>query len=186
MSSSNEPDVLPEVPPPREEEAPPATGAPGRAWRPALVPDGRRRTPSDWLELALFASILILALATPTKTADGRPNAPGMAWLDRTTGGGLCFFKRFSGIECGGCGLTRAYVQLAHLHPIEAVKLNPLAPAVFAWSTWHLLTVLSRLFLRKRLLHGLPERWVWRGYVATFLGFFLLGTYRLIEGLLRT
>jgi hypothetical protein len=109
-----------------------------------------------------------------------------MTWLDRYTGGGLCTFKRFTGIECGGCGLTRAYVQLAHLHLVEAVKLNPIAPIVFAWTTWHLLVVLARVFLRKRLLHGIPPDWVWRGYVGTFLGFAALGTYRLIEGLLRT
>ena len=92
--------------------------------------------------------------------------------------------RRLTGIECAGCGLTRGFVQLAHGHPIAAVRLNPLTPVIFAWCLWHLVEVASFVLLRdRRLSAGIPSRWVWRGYGTFFLGLAILAVYRLILGL---
>jgi hypothetical protein len=37
-----------------------------------------------------------------------------------------CPFRLLTGCQCPGCGSTRAFYQLLHLHPIEAFKFNPL------------------------------------------------------------
>jgi hypothetical protein len=37
-----------------------------------------------------------------------------------------CPFRTFTGLQCPGCGSTRAFYQLLHLHPVAAFKLNPL------------------------------------------------------------
>jgi hypothetical protein len=37
-----------------------------------------------------------------------------------------CPFRLVTGLQCPGCGTTRACYQLIHLHPIAAFKLNPL------------------------------------------------------------
>src|SRR5438477_9825078 len=37
-----------------------------------------------------------------------------------------CPFRLVTGWQCPGCGSTRAFYQLLHLHPVAAFKLNPL------------------------------------------------------------
>jgi len=37
-----------------------------------------------------------------------------------------CPFRLLTGMQCPGCGSTRACYQLVHLHPVAAFKLNPL------------------------------------------------------------
>lgn len=171
------------------ESAPPTTdastieGAPGRAWRPSfvrsLVAPGRY----DWLELLGFVLVLVLSVATPAADASGQPNAPLQETIQTYTGGGVCLWRRTLGIECGGCGLTRGFVQLGHGHLLQAIALNPLTPAIFAWCLWRTAELGSLVLFRRRLQHGIPVRWVWRGYGAFFFGFVILATYRLILGL---
>ena len=43
-----------------------------------------------------------------------------------------CFFKRVFGLECLGCGLTRAFVLTAHLEPAMAFTAHKLGPLL--WS----------------------------------------------------
>ena len=38
----------------------------------------------------------------------------------------ICIFKNITGIECAGCGLTRAFLFLAHGQLSKAIKHNPL------------------------------------------------------------
>lgn len=157
-------------------------GASGlRPWRPALFRSGERPTSYDRLELLLFAAVMVLAFATAPYDAAGRENAPLRQLLEERTGGGLCVWKRVTGRACGGCGLTRGFVQLAHGHPIAALRLNPLTPVVFLWFAWHTAVVAARN-VGWRLVHGLPPAVVWRLYGIAFFGFAALGFVRLILG----
>lgn len=45
----------------------------------------------------------------------------------------LCTFRRFTGMSCPGCGLTRSFVFLAHGQLSLAFQMNPLGPIAFAW-----------------------------------------------------
>ncbi|HEX3030153.1 MAG TPA: DUF2752 domain-containing protein [Clostridia bacterium] len=40
--------------------------------------------------------------------------------------GNTCLFKLFSGMPCPGCGMTRAYMRLAHLNISAALFYHPL------------------------------------------------------------
>jgi len=42
-----------------------------------------------------------------------------------------CIIKYTFGIECPGCGMTRAILFLGHGQIITAIKLNPLSPLVY-------------------------------------------------------
>lgn len=37
----------------------------------------------------------------------------------------LCHFKRWSGIDCPGCGMTRAFISLARGRVVDAWRYNP-------------------------------------------------------------
>ena len=46
-------------------------------------------------------------------------------------GGSICLIKHFFGIECYGCGLTRAFQHAIHLDFIGAIEFNQLICVVF-------------------------------------------------------
>ena len=45
---------------------------------------------------------------------------------------GSCTYKRFVGVECPGCGLTRCFISLAHGRPVAAWNFNPAGILFFA------------------------------------------------------
>ena len=55
----------------------------------------------------------------------------------------LCAFHNLTGLPCPGCGLTRAWVSIAHGHLSESLVWHPLGPFLFGcalfyvvWSAW--------------------------------------------------
>lgn len=44
----------------------------------------------------------------------------------QTTWAPQCWFYRWTGWKCPGCGTQRAVYELFHLHPAQAFRLNPL------------------------------------------------------------
>lgn len=49
-----------------------------------------------------------------------------------------CIFLSITGLECPGCGSTRAAHQLLNGHVLHAVDLNPLAMVALPWLLWRL------------------------------------------------
>lgn len=43
----------------------------------------------------------------------------------------LCVFHAVTGLDCPGCGMTRAAWMLMHGHPIESLKQNPFLFVIF-------------------------------------------------------
>ena len=138
----------------------------------------------DRLELAFFLGVLILALSTAPFDAAGLPNAPFKSAVEQGTGGGLCVFKRWSGIDCGGCGLTRAFVQLAHGSLLRAILLNPMAPIAFLWVLARTLQLLLYVLLGRRLEYGFRNEWKWRFYGFCGVAFLMLTLARFSCGAL--
>jgi hypothetical protein len=44
----------------------------------------------------------------------------------------LCTWRRWFGVECPGCGMTRSFVFMGHLDPWAAFGMNKLGPFLFA------------------------------------------------------
>ena len=63
-----------------------------------------------------------------------------------------CPFRLVTGFQCPGCGSTRAFYQLLHLHPLAAFKLNPLMVLTMPFIIYGLLG-----FTRSAVL-GRPQR----------------------------
>jgi len=43
----------------------------------------------------------------------------------------LCGFKRWTGMPCPGCGLTRSWTYLAHGDLVSALRMNLIGPVLF-------------------------------------------------------
>ena len=53
-----------------------------------------------------------------------------ISWLESHQG--TCFYKRFLGIECPGCGMQRAFIELLKGNILESIILYPaLFPLLF-------------------------------------------------------
>ena len=89
-----------------------------------------------WLGLAAGATFLFLFT----------PASPANQFFPQ------CPFRTLTGFQCPGCGSTRAFYQLLHLHPIEAFKLNPLMVLTLPF------IVYGFLGFTKSALTGRPQR----------------------------
>lgn len=67
-------------------------------------------TAAAWLTLAAVGAFLFFF----------NPASPSNQFFPK------CPFRLITGLQCPGCGSTRAFYQLLHLHPVAAFKLNPL------------------------------------------------------------
>ena len=67
-------------------------------------------TAGVWLSLSAIAIFVFFF----------NPASPSNQWFPK------CPFRLVTGMQCPGCGSTRAFYQLLHLHPIAAFKFNPL------------------------------------------------------------
>ena len=43
----------------------------------------------------------------------------------------VCFYQRFLGVSCPGCGLTRSFTYMAHGHALDAFRMHKLGPVLF-------------------------------------------------------
>jgi hypothetical protein len=82
-----------------------------------------------------------------------------------------CPFRLLTGWQCPGCGSTRAFYQLLHLHPVAAFKFNPLMVLTLPFLVFIFLRFTSSAIL------GKPQRalsipsvyfWVWFGLLLFF------------------
>ena len=70
---------------------------------------------------------------------------------------GLCMFRRVTGADCPGCGLTRSFVSMAHGQVLTALHYNLAGPFIFVWVAFAIpyqTFQVARIFLGYR-----PMRW---------------------------
>lgn len=90
----------------------------------------------------------------------------------------VCVSRLVVGIPCGGCGLTRAFVSLAHGEWRAALDYNLLAPLWMGWMVGWWLLALVRLAQRRPLpttptpLAGLAAILLGLFWGARLVGFF--------------
>ncbi len=134
----------------------------------------------DWLEVVFFCAILLMGAITSPLNAAGEPNAPLDRWLHEHTGGGVCLYKRVTGIECPGCGLSRGFVQLEHGNLVESLHLNPLTPVVFFLMIVRLARTMTLCFLGREVSNRVPWPLAWKLWGGLAAAFALLGVHRVI------
>ena len=47
----------------------------------------------------------------------------------------LCAFRLVTGHRCPGCGMTRGFLYMFRLEPLNALRANPMSPVIFAIAT---------------------------------------------------
>src|SRR5213075_707776 len=77
-------------------------------------------TPDRVRQLAAAATIWVGLTAISVFLFFFNPSSPANQFFPK------CPFRLATGWQCPGCGSTRAFYQLLHLHPVAAFKLNPL------------------------------------------------------------
>ncbi|MDY6834005.1 MAG: DUF2752 domain-containing protein [Chloroflexota bacterium] len=55
------------------------------------------------------------------------------SWFWAWSGPGLCIFHHLTGLDCPGCGMTRAFHALSHGNPGEAWTYNIFSPFLFVF-----------------------------------------------------
>jgi len=61
-------------------------------------------------------------------------------WLEQHTG--TCSWKQYFGVECPGCGMQRAFIELLKGHLIDSIRIYPaLIPMIilFLFTALHLI-----------------------------------------------
>jgi Protein of unknown function (DUF2752) len=82
-----------------------------------------------------------------------------------------CPFRLLTGFQCPGCGSTRAFYQLIHLHPLAAFKLNPLMMLTLPFIIYGLLGFTHSAITGKpqrRILIPSVYLWGWLGLLIFF------------------
>lgn len=113
--------------------------------------------------LGVLIGVYVLSFALPMPGGDGRI-------LRLPT---VCPFNHATGLPCPGCGLTRAFVSIAHGHLVDAVRWHALSPVLFFLGLVYLVDYAARVFAGKSLLRIGPlwnSRAGWAASVV-FLGY---------------
>lgn len=50
----------------------------------------------------------------------------------------LCTFRRWTGMSCPGCGLTRSFVYMGHFAISDAFRMHWLGPVLYGLTLWQL------------------------------------------------
>ena len=55
----------------------------------------------------------------------------------------ICPFHHYTGLHCGGCGMTRGVIAAIHGNIVGAFKFHPLSiPLLLLWVLWTITTIL--------------------------------------------
>ncbi|MCX7010269.1 MAG: DUF2752 domain-containing protein [Kiritimatiellaeota bacterium] len=91
-----------------------------------------------------------------------------------------CLFLRFTGYPCMFCGMTRAFLLMAHGDIAGAWQIAPLGVPLFVLSVAAVVWGAACLVTGRKLLVRLPWRWVFAVGVGLLLANWI---YRLSAGL---
>ncbi len=102
----------------------------------------------------------------------------GYVLIFHTTGLGFpCVLHEFTGLQCGGCGLTRAAVALLHLDFAAAFSYHALWPVFAAYFLWVGGSAASA-YVRRGEIRLLPgEWWMHATVLAVIVGYGILRNF---------
>lgn len=94
----------------------------------ALPAKPQRKMHVSYQWFMLLGAVAVLAAAVLLRLEPGgKVEMPGAGRLPA-----LCMWKQTAGINCPGCGLTRAFIAIAHGQWTSAWRFNGAAPFIFA------------------------------------------------------
>lgn len=91
------------------------------------LPDRRARRQHHLLILVAVIVVLVLAFALEVRS----PTQVGIRGIEGVLPPS-CRFRTWTGLDCPSCGLTRAFISIAHGDLSAALAFNPVSPLVFA------------------------------------------------------
>ena len=105
--------------------------------------------------LLLVLCVVVVAMSMLMRTDDSSSvYLPGSSWPMPDS----CLTKRYIGMDCPGCGMTRAFIQIGHGRFAQAAQLNAASFIVYAFFViqipWHAMQL-----LRIRNGDGPLDRW---------------------------
>ena len=104
--------------------------------------------------------------------------AIAVLWVYKPTPHGLlrCTFHELTGLQCPGCGATRAAWLLVHGHPLLAMRYHLLLVLAMPWTGWLWVRHLADLWRGGPPQAKLPPPQAWMGYgvVVLLLAFWIL------------
>ncbi|MFT6159051.1 MAG: hypothetical protein ACJAZO_000049 [Myxococcota bacterium] len=97
---------------------------------------------SDGFTFALCSTIVLLAVVMSPST--------GFLHLGPLEIPELCTWRRWFGVECPGCGLTRSFVFMGHGSIAAAWDMNKIGPPLFLLVASQIPYRFWKMFIRKR------------------------------------
>lgn len=94
---------------------------------PARAGARQRRLEYHLMFLVLSVVVLVLSMTMSVRGAGTQVSLP---FLDRPLPE-LCHMRRFTGLDCPGCGLTRSFISLGHGDVVAAWQFNPAGIVLF-------------------------------------------------------
>ena len=82
-----------------------------------------------------------------------------------------CLFRQLTGLQCPGCGSTRACYHLLHLDPVTAFKLNPLMVLTLPFIVYGFLGYTRSALTgrpQRRIFIPPPYLWAWLAVMMVF------------------
>ena len=121
---------------------------------------------------------LILALCAAALVAAGSLRVEGRTRVVLPVLGhelpGVCLWKRWLGVSCPGCGLTRSVTCLAHGQVARAQQFHAAGWAVFAWLLLQIPYRAVNLWRCRRRRDPLGGRWMVVANWAVLISIFVL------------
>lgn len=120
-----------------------------------------------WVLLGLSLGVLLLAAMLRT-SRETQVVLPMVGWSLPE----LCFARRWFGLDCPGCGMTRSFIAIMHGDLVRAWQFNPAGLIVFGVVAFQ---VPYRALQLERLRRGFPDlnpvwlNWSWAVVGAALL-----------------
>jgi hypothetical protein len=126
----------------------------------------------------------LLALALAAGAAGALCLSVALSPAEAANGPVVCPFRLATGLPCPGCGMTRAWVLLAHGRLGAALSANPFVLVTMPSAGALALLVLGALVLRRPLpdLRAAAGSWIVKMVLAGWLAFGLIRVVAVLTG----
>jgi len=139
------------------------------------MPDHGERNRRDCGSAALSGALTLLA--------GGILAASFVLTPERLPGFGICAIRRWTGLPCPGCGLTRAFCAISRGNIAGAIALNPFSLPLYAATILLLLRPLLNRWRPELEPRVVASRWFVRGPLLLVAAMWLFGLVRILAAL---